>query len=190
MKNKITIMPMDYETDKREIANWEIDYFSTPGMEAIRKYILENDTCFTLGDLIDFNHEFFTIGDDEKQFLFVAKNQNGEIVGWTIFDIFDIKKQPAMFFQYICIHPMHQHENIGTEMITELILNSEKYTGIKPKEIFTYIHQENFASQNLFKKFNFSLDSTFTSYYKAFTNEPKILKEYDRCEPEIWGKTQ
>lgn len=175
--NKLKIVPMKFPEDKIEISNWEKKYNGTEGFELIKHYILEDDIFYGLDEVIETNHEILPIGDDEKKLAFVGK-LNDEIVAWILIDAFDLTTtEPEMFLQYIVINPEYQHKGIGTAIAKELFLKPEKYIGVKPNSIFSYIDKTNIASQKLFAKFNFQLKPTQKNFMRAVSYEPKLLKD-------------
>ena len=176
-ENKIKITPMNFPADKEEIANWQTKYAGTPEFNSIYEYILENNTYYTLGEVIEINYEKFPIGDDEKLLSLVAKNNQNEIVGFSIICVYDINTpKPQMFLRYIVINPAYQSQGYGTIIAKELFLNAEKYIGVKPDSIFAYIDQTNYRSQHLFQEFNFKFTPKDKFFY-AETHQPCYLNE-------------
>ncbi len=176
-KKKLTILPMDFDKDKAEIATWEQLYAETPGYQAIKKFIIDDASDASLEEVIENNKEIQAIGDDEVKLAFVAKTENGQIAGWVMIDIFDILLgKPQMFLQYIVINPEFQGQGYGTEIAKEILLNPEYYTNIKPANIFCYIDTSNVASLLLFSKFNFSfVPLKNCHYFQASTTKAKFL---------------
>lgn len=176
MEQKITLLPMQFPEDKDEIASWETKFAGTPNFEAIKHYILEDDTYYGLAEVIETNHEIFHIGEDEKKLALVAKNKSNKIVAWVLLDAYDLTtKKPQLFLQYIVVSPEFQHMGYGTKIAEELFFSPEKYIGTKPYEIFAYIEKTNIASQQLFAKFNFEFGLIAgAQYYRAITKEPKL----------------
>jgi len=99
---KINIMPMDFPSDKNEIALWQTKFEGTPEFDSIKKYILEDNIYYNLGEVIELNYERIPIGDDEKLLALVAKNETNEIVGFTLICIYDLstKKTSNVFKIY------------------------------------------------------------------------------------------
>lgn len=189
MENEIRITAMQFPEDKQEIAKWEEEFDSSPEFSSIRRFILENNLFYGLDEVIETNHEIIPIGEDEKKLALVAKNKDNKIISWILIDAFDLTTEnPSMFLQYIVLHPEYQNKGYGTKILNELFSNTKKYIGIKPKETFCYIHKDNIASQKLFNKFNFSLETTYPPYLKASAAEPKVFKECDLDEPELLEK--
>ena len=185
MKNpkKINIQPMLFPEDKNEIASWQAAYGDTPEFESIQKYILEGQTYYGLNEVIETNYEIMPIGDDERRLAFVAKSNDDEIIAWILVDAFDLNtSMPEMFVQYICIHPLYQNQGYGTEIAKEILLNAKQYIGVKPYAIFSYIHKNNTASMNLFKKFNFSISHMHGDYSRASSKEPKLMADNSSIE--------
>ena len=172
---KISIELMKFPEDKNEIASWQEKYQGDKDFDSIQHFILEDQTYYGLGEVIETNHEIFAIGDDERKYAFVAKNENSEIVAWSLIDFFDITTDnPEMFIQYIVVHPKHQHKGYGEAFAQELILNSKKYVGGQPKTYFAYIDKDNTASRVLFEKFGFDFKSMTSQFLRAQTTEPKL----------------
>lgn len=189
MENKIKITAMQFPEDKQEIAKWEEKFGANPEFSSIRRFILENNLFYGLDEVIETNHEIMPIGEDEKKLALVAKNKDNKIIAWILLDAFDLTtEEPNMFLQYIVLHPELQNKGYGTKILNELFANIQTYIGIKPKNIFCYIHKDNIASQKLFNKFNFSLETTYPPYLKASAAEPKVIKECDFSEPETLEK--
>lgn len=181
---KIKIMPMKFPEDKDEIGSWQQQFENNQNFKSIEHFILEDNIFYSLGEVIETNYEIIPIGDDERKLAFVAKTEDGKVVAWLLMHIFDLNTtEPQMFLQYIVIHPEYQKSGIGTQIANEIFLNTKKYVGVKPTEIFSYIHQDNIASQNLFKKFNFSLYPSGDHYLRALTNCPKFVGDKNQIEP-------
>lgn len=174
-KSKSLQISLLNDTDKEEIISWGEKYKGTEGLDAINRYILEDFTYYTLADVIKINYEHFPIGDDERQFFFVAKNQENEVVAWLLCDCFDMHtNKPELFVQYIAVHPLHQHEGYGKELAENIILNSKKFIGVEPKNYFAYIDNSNTASKELFKKFGFKFKRMTDLYSRAEAKSPKL----------------
>ncbi len=157
---------INLEADKPQIENWDTLYKNEPSYESIRHFILEDDLIYGLGELIATNYEHFSIGKSEIKKMLVAKTEKNEIVGFLIFDVFDIDTpHPEMFLQYVVVSPKHQSQGYGNQMMTELFENFKKYAGIKPKNIFSYIHKDNEASKHLFSNFGFEFEQTNDANY-------------------------
>lgn len=185
MKNqeKIKLVPMKFPEDKNEIGSWEKDFDGTEGMNKISHFILEDNTFYNLGEVIESNYEIIPIGENEVKLAYVAKNEDNKIVAWILLQAFELdSKEPEMFFQYIVIHPEFQHKGIGTEIAKQVFLTPENFIGVKPKHIFSYIHKENYNSQKLFQGFNFSLYECGENYLRAYTQEPKLTKSTNPAE--------
>ena len=171
----ISLKPMIFPEDKDEIASWQDKYQNDKDFESIAHFILEDQTYISLGEVIQTNHEIYAIGDDEKKYAFVAKDENGEIVAWALVDFFDITtKKPEMFIQYIVVHPKMQHRGYGEAVIKELIFNAKNYVGGQPKNFFAYVNKNNLSSKKLFEKFGFEFRSMNAQFFKAETSEPRL----------------
>lgn len=163
------------DADKDEIISWGEKYKGTEGLDAINRYILEDFTYYTLSDVIKINYEHFPIGDDERQFFFVAKNPENEIVAWLLCDCIDMQtNKPELFVQYITVHPLHQHEGYGEALAENILLNSKKFIGVQPKNYFGYIDNTNTASKELFKKFGFKFKRMTDYYSRAEAKSPRL----------------
>ena len=177
-QSKLSITQMNFPADKNEIAEWQNKYQGDKDFESIEHFILEDQTYIGLGEVIETNHEIYAIGDDERKFAFVARDESGEIVAWALVDFFDITtKNPELFIQYIVVHPKHQHKGYGEAVASELIFNSEKYIGGTPKNFFAFVNKKNKPSVALFKKFGFEFASKGADYMKAETNQPNLNNE-------------
>lgn len=169
--------PINLQEDKPQIESWDTLYRGKPAYESIRHFILEDDLIFGLGELIATNYEHFSIGKSEIKKMLVAKTDNNEILGFIIFDVFDIDTpHPEMFFQYIVLNPNYQHAGYGNEMLTELFGNFKKHAGVKPKSIFCYIHKDNESSKHLFSNFGFELEQTNSENYLCAKTLNKSLQ--------------
>lgn len=176
MENSLQISLLN-ENDKNEIISWQDKFDGTPGFEAIRHYILEDNTYYTLAEVLKINFEQFPIGDDERQFLFVAKNQEKEIVAWMLCDCIDMQTpHPELFIQYITVHPLHQHEGYGKELAENILLNPKNFIGVEPKNYFAYIDKSNTASRALFEQFGFNFKQITELYLRAESKSPKLEK--------------
>ena len=176
-KKKITILPMDFNKDKAEIAEWETRYAGSPEFESIQSFILDDTVDGGLTSVIENNCEYYPIGDDEKKLAFVAKTDECEIVGWVLVYIFDLKtKNPQMYVQYFVVNPKYQNQGYGTQIAKELFLNSKKYIGFTPSCICSHIDVRNSASMLLFSKFNFSfVPLKNCQFFQAQTTNAKML---------------
>ena len=185
--SKLQICQMS-EEDKQQVIDWEEKYGNLPEYDTIRQYVLEGDTYHGLKEVVLVNYEIFRIGDDEKQFSFVAKDDNGEVVAWLLCDVFDISSgSPELFVQYIITHPMHQHEGVGSEIAKEILLKPEKYIGVKPVDVFAYVDKSNTASKALFEKFGFKFYDMTPKFFRAMTEEPKLSGE-NTTKPQEFGE--
>ena len=185
--SQIQVVQMS-DSDKKEVISWEERYGHMPEYDSIRQYVLEGDTYHGLKEVVLVNYEIFRIGEDEKQFSFVAKNDNNEVVAWLLCDVFDISSgAPELFIQYIITHPMHQHEGIGKEIAKEILLNPEKYIGVKPVDVFAYVDKSNIASKALFERFGFEFHDMTPKFFRAIAEEPKLLDEHN-SKPQEFGE--
>lgn len=170
--------PMNFPPDKYEICIWEMDYSGKPEFDSIQKYILEGNIYYGLHELIDTNYERVPIGTKERKYTLVARIKN-DIIAFLNLDVFKLDTpNPEMFITHVCLHPNYQNKGYGTAILNELFSTPEKYVGVKPTYIFTKIHEENFACQNLFKKFGFDITPiAFDDYVSAHTSEPMLVSE-------------
>ena len=173
------IVPMNLETDKPEIANWETTFATKPEFDGILHYILEDNIYYGLGEVIETNFEIFPIGKDEAKHAFSVKSENGEIIGFLICTIFGLTtKKPELHLSYIVLKPNYQKQGYASEILTEFFDNSKKYLEAKPTEIFAFIHPDNKDSISLFKKFGFDFSEKHgLSYFKA-TAKMTVLQKY------------
>lgn len=170
---------VNIEVDKPQIANWDNLFKSHKNYASIKKFILEDDLIFGLGEMIDANYERFPIGEDETKNMLVAKTQENEILGFIILDAFDLNTPNSqLFIQYIVISPKYQHSGYGNEILTELFSNFKKYIKVKPKNIFCYVHNENLASKKLFSKFGFNFVAMKNSNYECGQTLNKNLQAF------------
>lgn len=172
------IVPMNLETDKPQIAKWQQDFAGKPEFDGILHFILEDNTYFGLDEVITTNYEIFPIGEDETKHALVAKTRDGEIVGFVICSVFGLTtKEPEMFLQYIVVNPAFQNKGYGTAILSKLLTEPKKYVGAKPVNIFSYIHNNNFASKNLYDSIGFEFAPQKNSdYIKATGSQPVIEK--------------
>lgn len=169
--------PINLELDKPQIENWDSLYRGSPAYESIKHFILEDDLIYGLGELIATNYEHFSIGKSEIKKMLVARTDKNEILGFVIFDVFDIDtSHPEMFFQYIVLKPNYQHLGYGSEMLAELFGNLKKYAGVKPKNIFSYVHKDNEASKHLFLNFGFNFEQMTSADYTLAKTSYRVLQ--------------
>lgn len=173
--DKITITPLDLNSELKEICSWDEKYGKEPCFKSIRQFILEDNTYYNLSEVVDLNYERFAIGENEKKQILAFKNENKELVGFLISTIFELDKEPELFMQYLVIHPLHQHKGYGKQALTKLLSNPEKYFGAYPKEIFAFIDSSNTPCLNLSKLFGF--DFTLASENGKFYRGEKIMPE-------------
>ena len=143
--------------DKILIHEWEKRYRDTLGFKAIKHYVLEDNIYYNLRELIEVNHESYPIGDNEFRNILIAKTEKGEVAGFIIYNVFNLNHKPEVNLIYLAINPVMQHKGVGTQLVTELCSNYEKYFKCKPTCVFTKIDKENTPSQNLMKKFGLKL---------------------------------
>lgn len=175
---KIKLLPLKLPEDKEEISSWQQEYSGKDCFKSIEHFILEDKIFYNLGEVVETNYEIIHIGENEKKLAFVAKNQKGKIIAWVLLQAFELDtNEPEMFLQYIVVHPEYQHSGIGTQIAKQIFLNPETLIEVKPAHIFSYIHKENLASQKLFQSLNFKLSDCGENYLRAYTQEPKFLKE-------------
>lgn len=95
--NKIKLNPISIENDLPEILSWDARFAGTEDYASIEKFIFEDWLIRGMGELIETNYENFEIGEDEKKVLLVAKDESGNIVGFTIQSIFNLSTKPEVF---------------------------------------------------------------------------------------------
>lgn len=175
MENFI-ITPLDLEKDIPEIDNWENEFKNTQGMRNINQFILEGNIFYSLAEVIDTNYEKYQINKNEKKYAFVFKNQDGEILGFTLNAIIEaMTPSPELIIQYVVISPKYQGQGIAKKALTTLMKNSKEYYGIEFKSAFCRIDKLNDMSRKLFKTLGFDLNYTNTNYLLATKSE--IIQE-------------
>lgn len=156
---KITLTPINMETELDEIISWDSEFAGTPEYASVEHFIFEDWLIHGMAELIQTNYENVPIGEDERKLILVAKNKTGKIVGFTIQSIYSLlTNDPELFLQYIIINPKYQNQGIGTEILNNLSNAIKTAIGKKPKSMFSYIEKENFASQKLYKKFGLDFE--------------------------------
>lgn len=179
---KIKLLQFDPEVDLPQIFAWTDELEKAradgdPKFDSIYKYILENGLIRNFKELFATNYEQFEIGKDERKNIILAKTDEDKVVGFMIIQIYKLtEKEPEMFLQYIVIHPDFQGKKIGEQMLENLGGLLEKLYGKKPVELYAYVHKENTASLNLFKKFDldfFDEGKTYKKVFGAFPNSQK-----------------
>ena len=154
---ELTFDFINMQTDRPLIKKWEEEYKDTEGMKAIRHFVLEDDTYYSLYELIWTNTDLVPIGDDEIRKTLVAKTEDGEVAGFLIYNVFNMNYKPEVALIYIAVNPTMQHKGVGTAMHTELFSNPEKYFKCAPHIVFAKIDTENIASQKFCKNFGFKM---------------------------------
>lgn len=175
---KFKIKDMDLAKDKPQINMWQTEHAGSSEFESIQKFILEGGSIGGLSELIENNFENCPIGADEIKKSVAVESEDGQIIGFMIFQVHDIAiNKPSMFLQYIVINPEFQHKGYGKEILTEIFSDPKKHIGIKPQEVFCYVDNENYSSQKLFMDFGFSMSmQRGSSLFKATGNMPTIQK--------------
>ena len=107
----IHIQNMVFNEDKNIISSWDEKYVESPEYEQIFKFILEYGLIHGLDELIETNYERIPIGNNEVKKALTFKNDNGEILGFMIYQIHDIKQNPSMFLQYFVTKSYTFNEN-------------------------------------------------------------------------------
>ncbi len=171
------ISELDLVKDKPQIAKWD-ELRGAPEYEDIKKFILEDDLIRGLAEVIETNYEIIPIGEDEIKKAVVAKTSEGEVLGFMIYQVFDIKtKKPSMFLQYIVVNPKYKSQGYGKEIFSKFFSSPRKHTGgVSPRDVFAYVDRNNFQSQKLFLDFGFSLDAANSQFFKAGAILPEIQK--------------
>ena len=170
--------PISIETDKPQIAEWDSAYALDPNYSSIFEFVLENGDIRGLAEVIETNYEHFPIGRNETKQTLVAKSNEGEILGFIIMSAFNLEtSKPELFLQYVVVNPLYHHQCVGTNMLETLFSNFKKYIGVKPKNIFAYIHKNNTPSKKLFSHFDFSFGAVPKSEYLCASIDGKTLKQ-------------
>ena len=175
MKN-LTICPLNFENDINIINNWE-KQFNKEKFESIKHFILEDSIYYGLDEVIINNYEFFSVGDDEKKYCLTIKDGD-TIAGFILACLFNMSvRNPELIIQYIVLNPNYQNMGYGTQVLTELLNNGEKYFCCKPNQVYANIEKENVASLNLFKKMGFTFETNTTNYFRAQKHMPTLEEE-------------
>ena len=172
---KLKITPLDLETDIAKISEWETKFKDHPGFKAIEHFILEDNTYYSLAEVVKINHETYPIGDDERKHALAIKNEK-ELVGFILATVMDkTTDSPCMFLQYIVISPEYQNQGYGKASLKEITENAKKYFGTHISEVFSYIHNENYHSMKTMLDLGATLKAMQGScYYRAIKEMPKI----------------
>lgn len=183
---QLQFVEMKFPEDKEQIGIWEQLYKDTEGMKQIEEFILENSLIFNLGKVIETNYEVFPIGDNEIKKAYVAKKEDGEIVSFVIFDVFDMhKKKPTMIIQYVVVNPKYQGRGYGAQTLSTLLHEVKNISGVQPYEFYSYINQKNYNSQKLFLRSGFELNLVRNSeYFRAGATLPMLEKAEGGYQPE------
>ena len=175
---KLTITPLDIETDIPIIKSWEKIFTNHPKYNNIKHFILEDNTYYGLDEVILTNYEFFHIGEDEKKFCLSIKNQENLTIGFILACMFNMSvNKPELIMQYIVLNPNYQNNGYGTEVLKELLTNSDKYFGFHPHDVYANIQKNNEPSLNLFKKFGFSFTKAPFDYVRAHKTITDLTNE-------------
>ena len=175
---KLSIKPLNIETDIPTIKSWKETFSNNPKFESIKHFILEDNTYYGLDEVVLTNYEFFHIGDDEKKYCFAIKNEKETTVGFILACLFNLSKNhPEIILQYIVLNPDYQNSGYGTQVLKELLSNSTEYFSVKPNEIYANIQNENHASLNLCRKFGFSFTKAPLGYLRAHKTIKELQEE-------------
>lgn len=176
---RFKIQPLNLEEDIPQISLWEQKYKNHPGYKAIEHFILEDNTYYTLAEVLKINYEQYPIGEDERKHALSVKSKDDELIGFVLATVIDkTTPSPSMFLQYIVLSPKFQNQGYGREILTELFENTEKYFECKVNEVFAYIHDENYHSMKLFLEKGANLVRMDKScYYQATTKLSQLEKD-------------
>ncbi len=179
---KIQLFEFDPDVDLPLIFAWSDEFEKAKNngdtkIDSIYKFVFEDGLIRNFKELIFTNYEQFEIGKDERKNIIVAKTEDGKIVGFIILQIFHLNKtEPELFLQYIVVHPDFQKQKIGEQMLENLGDLLESLYGKRPVEMFAYVHKNNQASLNLFKKYDILFFDQGFSYKKAIGYLPNKHK--------------
>ena len=173
---EIKIVPMDTDSDLKEISSWDKKYKGNPAYESIIHFILEDNQYYSLAEVIHVNNVIYQIGDDETKHTFSIKNNEDELVGFVLATVADRDtSDPFMFLQYLVIAPEHQNKGYGKQVLGELLKNPIPYFDTKPTEAFAYIHNDNYHSMKTFLDMGFDLKGMKNScMYRAIKQMPNL----------------
>lgn len=175
---EFNIEPLDLDKDIPTIDNWEKEFADTLGMKNIKHFILEDNIYYSLAEVIETNYEKFQINKNEKKYAYVFKNQDGEILGFTLNVIIEaMTPEPELIIQYIVINPKYQGQGIAKKALTTLMNNPQEYYGSEFKSAFSRIDRLNVMSRKLFESLGFNLNYTNTNYLSATKSEITHEKE-------------
>lgn len=177
---------MQLPADKEQIGKWEELYKDYDGMKQIEEFILENHLIYSLGEVIETNYERFPIGDNEIKKAYVMKKDDGEIVSFVIFDVFDMNQpDPTMIIQYIVVNPKYQGQGYGKETLNTLLGQVKDIAGVQPQEFFSYINMKNYGSQKLFLSRGFNLNFVKNSeFFRAEATLPMLQQDSTGPQPQ------
>ena len=172
----LKIVPLDLKTDIPQIAEWETKYKNHKGYKAIEHFILEDNTYYSLAEVIEINHEMYPIGEDERKHALAIKNKENNLVGFVLATIMDkTTPSPCMFLQYVVISPEFQGQGFGKKTVKEITENAEQYFDVPITEFFGYVHNQNYHSMKLMLDLGASLKAMEkSSYYRAIKYMPKL----------------
>ncbi len=175
---KIKIEALNPSTDISEIATWDKKYRYDPRYDSIREFILENNTYFTLREVLYVNYEAFKIGNNERKFAFTIKNQNNEIIGFVLSLVDNLQSHNSeLMIQYLVINPEHQNKGVGKVVLNELINKPKKYFNTEIASVFAKVNYKNKPSYNLFKNFGFVMKKHTTNYAAAYYDTLEFKNE-------------
>ena len=168
----LKIVPLDLKTDIPQIAEWETKYKNHKGYKAIEHFILEDNTYYSLAEVIEINHEMYPIGEDERKHALAIKNKENNLVGFVLATIMDkTTPSPCMFLQYVVISPEFQGQGFGKKTVKEMKLPIGPIMSL----IFGYVHNQNYHSMKLMLDLGASLKAMEkSSYYRAIKYMPKL----------------
>ena len=155
MKN-LTLSAIDETTDFDQLLTWKKFYKNTPEYKKIVQYIFNGEETENLAYLlkeINDSHKKYPTRD----FVFVAKDEHGEILGVMVVDTYNIGKNSSCHIHFILTHPAHTKTGVSKFMLKTFLLSPETYVGTASNEIFANIKKNNVASISLFKSFGFNV---------------------------------
>lgn len=164
---QIKIAPLRLPNDSTEINNWQYMFKDDPRFSSIQQFILENNTYYGLGEVIETNYEILPIGQDERKYALSIKHSD-KVIGFVLALVHQLQTyNPELILQYLVIRPDYQQQGIGTKVISELIENATKYFDTQISSVFARVDCNNKSMQKTLKQFGFNLPNTNKQYISA-----------------------
>ena len=155
MKN-LTLEQFNINTDFEQIFAWKKLYQQTPEYQKIVQFIFNGEQSENLALLLGEMHENHERKNNGRDFVFLAKNEHGEIVGVLVIDTYNAgQKNSSCYVHFIITNPAHNRKGVAKFMLKTFLLNPENFIGFKPNEVFANIKKNNKPSIELFKSLGF-----------------------------------